>query len=442
MMLGDEMFENFSKKIQNNLDGIIRQRNLNEEDIKNAIKEIRLTLLEADVNYKVAKEFCKKIEQKAASEEILRGLNPSDQVVKIVKDEMELLLASDSELNFKNNNIIMMVGLQGSGKTTSTGKIASYLRKKKKFKNPLLIACDVYRPAAVEQLKTLGKQLSIDVYSEEHQDVQLIAQNGIAFAKENNYDLIILDTAGRTHVDEKLMDEIKLLEETFNPAETLLVVDGSVGQISVDVANSFQKYVQISGVVFTKMDGDSRGGGVLSVKSATGIDIKFLGTSEKMDGIELFNTERVVGRILGNGDVLGLIEKAEEMAEGQDTEEMAQKMLEGKFDLNDFLSQMKMLKKMGGLSSILGMIPGAKKMDLSKVNDGDIQRFQAIIESMTLEERTTPALLNSSRRKRIAVGSGTSVQDVNKLIKGYENSKKMMKQMKGMDPSKMMNMFK
>lgn len=436
------MFENFSKKIQNNLDGIIRQRNLNEEDIKNAIKEIRLTLLEADVNYKVAKEFCKKIEQKAASEEILRGLNPSDQVVKIVKDEMELLLASDSELNFKNNNIIMMVGLQGSGKTTSTGKIASYLRKKKKFKNPLLIACDVYRPAAVEQLKTLGKQLSIDVYSEEHQDVQLIAQNGIAFAKENNYDLIILDTAGRTHVDEKLMDEIKLLEETFNPAETLLVVDGSVGQISVDVANSFQKYVQISGVVFTKMDGDSRGGGVLSVKSATGIDIKFLGTSEKMDGIELFNTERVVGRILGNGDVLGLIEKAEEMAEGQDTEEMAQKMLEGKFDLNDFLSQMKMLKKMGGLSSILGMIPGAKKMDLSKVNDGDIQRFQAIIESMTLEERTTPALLNSSRRKRIAVGSGTSVQDVNKLIKGYENSKKMMKQMKGMDPSKMMNMFK
>ncbi len=437
------MLDVFSKQIQNKLDDIGRKKNLTSEELRTSLREIRLILLEADVNYKVAKEFCKSVEKRAETEEVLKGLNAGEQVTKIVKDEMVALLEGDNSLNLSNNNIIMMVGLQGSGKTTSTGKIANYLRKKKTKKNPLLVACDVYRPAAIDQLKTLGKQLGIAVYSEDSKDVVKIAENAVAYAKEHNHDLIIFDTAGRMHVDTEMMEEVNQLQNKFMPTETLLVIDGSIGQMAVDIANEFRNYVNVTGLVFTKMDSDTRGGAVFSVKKVTDIDIKFLGVSEKMDGLEEFNPDRVVGRILGQGDMLGLIEKAEMFAEENDTEAMANKMLEGKFDLEDFLKQMKMLKKMGGMSSILSMLPGVKnKIDTSMVDEKEFIRFQAIIESMTPQERAKPVILNASRRRRIAAGSGTRVQDVNKLIKGYEQSRKMMKQMKNMDMNKLGNLFK
>ncbi len=437
------MLDIFANQIQNKLDDIGRKKNLTSDELKTSLREIRLILLEADVNYKVAKDFCKSVEKRAETEEVLKGLNAGEQVTKIVKDEMIELLKGDNQLDLSKNNIIMMVGLQGSGKTTSTGKIANYLRKKKIKKNPLLVACDVYRPAAIDQLKTLGKQLGITVYSEDSKDVLAIADNAVKYAKENNHDLIIFDTAGRMHVDTAMMEEINQLQNKYMPSETLLVIDGSIGQLAVDIAAEFRNYVNVTGLVFTKMDSDTRGGAVFSVKKVTNIDIKFLGVSEKMDGLEEFNPERVVGRILGQGDMLGLIEKAEIFAEENDTEAMANKMLEGKFDLNDFLKQMKMLKKMGGMGSLLSMIPGVKKrVDLSMIDEQELVRFQAIIESMTPQERTKPNILNASRRRRIAEGSGTRVQDVNKLIKGYDQSKKMMKQMKNMDMSKMNNLFK
>ncbi len=436
------MLDIFAEQIQSKIGDIARQSNLDEAQLKTHMREMRLVLLEADVNYKVAKEFCKTVEERASNEEILKGLNAGEQVVKVVRDEMKDLLSGDNTLNVDGSNIIMMVGLQGSGKTTSTGKIASYLRKKKIKNNPLLVALDVYRPAAIDQLKVLGKQLGIEVYSEDHQDVLKIAKNAQNYAKENNHDLVIFDTAGRMHVDTEMMNQIKDLQTQFMPSEVLLVVDGSIGQVAVDIANEFSNYVDISGLVFTKMDSDTRGGAVFSVKKVTGIDVKFLGTSEKMDGLEEFNPERVVGRILGQGDVLGLIEKAEQYADEMDAEATAQKMLEGKFDLNDFLAQMKMMKKMGGITSLMSMIPGMNKMDMSGFDEKELVRVQAIIESMTPQERTNPAILNGKRRIRIAQGSGTSVQQVNKMIKGYEQSKKMMKQMKNMDMNKLGNMFK
>ncbi|MGL5020872.1 MAG: signal recognition particle protein, partial [Mycoplasmatales bacterium] len=387
------MLDIFADQISNKLDEIGRKKNLTEEDLRVSLREIRLILLEADVNYKIAKEFCKQVEEVALSTNLLKGLDAGQNVTKIVKDEMLSLLAGDNELHLDKNNIIMMVGLQGSGKTTTTGKLASFLRKKKRKNKPLLVACDVYRPAAIEQLHTLGKQLSIDVYSEESKDVLTIARNAVEFAKTNGNDLIIFDTAGRMHVDTDMMEEIKNLQNTFNPTETLLVVDGSIGQIAVDIASQFGEYVNITGLVFTKMDSDTRGGAVFSVKKSTGIDIKFLGISEKMDGLEEFSPERVVGRILGQGDVLGLIEKAELYADEMDAEDTAKRMMEGKFDLNDFLKQMKMMKKMGGLSTIMGMIPGMKKIDTSQVDENEMKKMQAIIESMTPKERSNPALL-------------------------------------------------
>ncbi len=436
------MLDVFSDQIQSKISDIGRKTNLTESELKTHLREMRLVLLEADVNYKVAKEFCKTIETRALEEEILKGLNAGEQVVKVVRDEMKNLLEGNNELNLDNGNIIMMVGLQGSGKTTSTGKISNYLRKKKVKNNPLLVALDVYRPAAIDQLKVLGKQLSIEVYSEDHKDVLKIAENAVKYAKENNHDLIIFDTAGRMHVDTEMMEQIKDLQQIHKPSEVLLVVDGSIGQAAVDIAQEFRNYVDISGLVFTKMDSDTRGGAVFSVKKVTGIDIKFLGTSEKMDGLEEFNPERVIGRILGQGDVLGLIEKAEQYAEEMDAEATMQKMMDGKFDLNDFLAQMKMMKKMGGLTSLLGLLPGMKKMDMGSFDEKELVRVQAIIESMTDEERKNPAILNGKRRIRIANGSGTSVQQVNKMIKGYEQSKKMMKSMKNIDMNQLGNMFK
>lgn len=432
----------FSDKLQNSLDDLTRKKNITEEDVKKTVKEIRLILLEADVNYSVAKNFTKVIKEKALNEEVLKGLDPQEQIIKIVRDEMIALLDGDNELTFDGNNIIMMVGLQGSGKTTTTGKLANFLRKKKRFKKPLLVACDVYRPAAIDQLVTLGKQLAVDVYLErENMDVVAIATNAIEHAKENGNDLIIFDTAGRMHVDTELMEEVQALENKFHPAETLLVLDGTVGQMAIDVADNFGKYVNISGLVFTKMDGDTRGGGVLSVKQTTGKDIKFLGVSEKLDGLEEFNPERVVSRILGMGDVLGIIEKAEEM-DTQENIEMAERMLEGNFDLNDFLKQIDMLNKFGGLKSLMKMIPGMNKIDISGFDENEITKVKSIILSMTPEERSKPSILNAKRRIRIAKGSGTEVSDINRMIKGYEQSKKMMKMMgnmQGSDLSKLGN---
>ncbi len=423
----------FSDKLQSSLNDLTRKKNITEEDVKQTIKEIRLILLEADVNYSVAKNFCKVIKEKALNEEVLNGLDPQEQIIKIVRDEMIELLDGDNQLNFEQNNVLMMVGLQGSGKTTTTGKIANYLRKKKRFKKPLLVACDIYRPAAIDQLVTLGKQLAVDVYLErDNKDVVSIAQNAEKYASENGHDMMIIDTAGRMHVDTELMEELKRLEHAFKPAETLLVLDGTVGQMAIDVAENFSQYVNISGLVFTKMDGDTRGGGVLSVKQATGKSIKFLGVSEKLDGLEEFNPERVVSRILGMGDVLGLIEKAEEL----DTEEnmqMAERMMQGNFDLNDFLSQINMLNKLGGLKGILKMLPNFKKVDLSFFDEREIEKIKSIILSMTPEERGNPSILNAKRRMRIAKGSGTEVSDVNRMIKGYEQIKKMMKSFKNMD---------
>lgn len=432
------MLEILGNKIQDKIDNLGRKTKLEQEDIKVALKDIRMILLESDVNYKVAKEFCKNIEDKALNQEILKGLNPSEQMMKLVKDEILELLEGENELKL-SNNIILMVGLQGAGKTTTTGKIASFLRKKKTKNNPLLVACDVYRPAAIDQLHTIGKQLNISVYSErDNTDVNLIVKNALAYAKENNHDLVILDTAGRLHVDEKLMNEVKELQDNYNPAETLLVLDSTVGQIATDVANSFKEYVNITGLVFTKMDGDTRGGGLLSVKKVTGADIKFLGISEKMDGIELFDPQRVVSRLLGEGDVLGLIERAEEFTSEEDMNNSMEKFMAGKYDLNDFLKQMKMMKKMGGISSILKMLPGAKKMGIDNmVNDEEMTKIQSIIESMTEKERLNPAMLNASRRKRIALGCGREVRDVNSLMKRFEQTKKMAKQMQGMDMNKM-----
>lgn len=427
----------FSNKLQTSLNDLTRKKNIGEEDIKQTIKEIRLILLEADVNYAVAKNFCNTIKEKALNEEILNGLNPQEQIIKIVRDEMINLLEGDNNLNFDQNNIIMMVGLQGSGKTTTSGKIANFLRKKKRFKKPLLVACDVYRPAAIDQLLTLGKQLAIDVYLErENKDVIEIANNAQKYASDNGHDLIILDTAGRMHVDSELMDELTQLEKKLNPAEVLLVLDGTVGQVAIDVANNFSEYVNISGLVFTKMDGDTRGGGVLSVKQVTGKDIKFLGVSEKLDGLEEFDPNRVVSRILGMGDVLGLIEKAEDL-NTQENIEMAERMLEGNFDLNDFLKQINMLNKLGGLKNILKMIPGLNKIDTSGFDEREIEKMKSMILSMTPTERRRPSILNAKRRIRIAKGSGTQVSDVNRMIKGYDQMKKMLKQMGKLDMNNM-----
>ncbi len=438
----------FSSKLQGSLEDLTRKKNITEEDVAKTIKEIRLILLEADVNYAVAKQFTKVIKEKALNEEVLKGLDPQEQIIKIVRDEMINLLDGDNALTFEDNNMIMMVGLQGSGKTTTTGKLANYLRKKKRFKKPLLVACDIYRPAAIDQLITLGKQLAVDVYVErENKDVVEIATNATAYAKEHGHDLIILDTAGRMHLDTELMEEVQALENKFHPSETLLVLDGTVGQMAIEVADNFGKYVNITGLVFTKMDGDTRGGGVLSVKKTTGKDIKFLGVSEKLDGLEEFNPERVVGRILGMGDVLGLIEKAEEL-DTQENIEMAERMLEGNFDLNDFLKQIEMLNKMGGIKNLLKMIPGMNKIDMGAIDEKEIIKTKSIILSMTPEERRRPSILNAKRRIRIAKGSGTEVSDINKLIKGYEQSKKMMKSMGNMkdmnnfDMNKMNNLFK
>lgn len=427
------MFESLTEKLENAINKIKGYGTITEDNISDAMREVRLALLEADVNYKVVKEFTNKVKEKALGEEVKKSLKPGDVFLKILKDELlELLGDGNSSLDLSSNpSIIMLVGLQGSGKTTTIGKLANLLRKKKS-KKPLLIAADVYRPAAIDQLKQLGRELNIEVYEEGQNDAVKIAENGVNYAKEKGYDLVLIDTAGRLHVDEKLMDELKSINEKVNPSEIILVIDAMIGQDAINVINGFNDKLPLTGTILTKMDGDTKGGVALSARHLTGVPIKFIGTSEKLDGLTEFEPERMVSRILGNGDIMSIIEKAESVIDEKEAISTAKKMQAGKMDLEDFLSQLKQIKKLGPLENLLKLLPGARKMGLNNISIDPKQfaRLEAIISSMTIKERKNPDIIKSSRKQRIANGSGTSVQEVNKLLNQFDQMKKMMKMMK------------
>lgn len=426
------MFENLSDRLQDVVHKIKGYGKITEENISEMMREIRLSLLEADVNYKVVKEFTNNVKEKALGEEVNKSLNPGELFVKIVKDELtELLGGENTPLNISGNPAtLMLVGLQGSGKTTTIGKLANYLRKNNK-KKPLLVACDVYRPAAIDQLKQIGKELNIEVYSEGKGNPVEISKNGIKYAKDNGYDYVLIDTAGRLQIDESLMDELDNIQKEVNPDETILVIDSMMGQDAINVINGFNDKIKLSGVILTKLDGDTRGGVALSVKHLTNLPIKFIGVSEKMDGLTPFYPERMASRILGMGDILSIVEQVQSEIDEKEAEKTAKKMMRGNFDLEDFLNQLNQIKKLGPLENLLKLLPGAKKMGLNNINiDPKImKRTEAIVLSMTLEERRDPSILKASRKKRIADGSGTTVTDVNKLLTQFEEMKKMMKMM-------------
>ena len=426
------MFENLSDRLQDVVHKIKGYGKITEENISEMMREIRLSLLEADVNYKVVKEFTNNVKEKALGEEVNKSLNPGELFVKIVKDELtELLGGENTPLNISGNPAtLMLVGLQGSGKTTTIGKLANYLRKNNK-KRPLLVACDVYRPAAIDQLKQIGKELNIEVYSEGKGNPVEISRNGIKYAKDNGYDYVLIDTAGRLQIDESLMDELDNIQKEVNPDETILVIDSMMGQDAINVINGFNDKIKLSGVILTKLDGDTRGGVALSVKHLTNLPIKFIGVSEKMDGLTPFYPERMASRILGMGDILSIVEQVQSEIDEKEAEKTAKKMMKGNFDLEDFLNQLNQIKKLGPLENLLKLLPGAKKMGLNNVNiDPKImKRTEAIVLSMTPEERRDPSILKASRKKRIADGSGTTVTDVNKLLNQFEEMKKMMKMM-------------
>ena len=425
-------FEGLSSRLQEITRKIRGKARITESDLKEMLREVKLALLEADVNYKIVKDFIAQIQEKALGADVLKSLTPGQQVIKIVKDEMvELLGGVESGINFTPNppTIIMLVGLQGSGKTTTAGKLANLLRKQ--GKKPLLVACDIYRPAAIKQLQVVGASLNIPVFAnEESKDVVHIAKQAMNVAMSKLNDVIILDTAGRLHIDEELMNELKNLKSNVKPHEILLVVDSMTGQDAVNVATSFNETLGIDGVILTKLDGDTRGGAALSVKKVTNRPIKFAATGEKLSDIEVFHPDRMVSRILGMGDVLSIIEKAEETFDEEEAIKLEKKLRKQEFDLDDYLAQLKQIKKMGSFSSILKMIPGMNKFGDIKVDDKEFVRIEAIISSMNKKERRNPKILNASRRIRIAKGSGTSVQEVNKCMKSFEMLQKMMKQMK------------
>lgn len=426
------MFENLSDRLQDVIHKIRGYGKITEDNISEMMREIRLSLLEADVNYKVVKEFTNNVKEKALGEEVNKSLSPGEVFVKIVKDELTSLLGGENTpLNVNGNPAtLMLVGLQGSGKTTTIGKLANYLRKNNK-KKPLLVACDVYRPAAIEQLKQIGRELSIEVYSEGKGNPVEISKNSIKYAKDNGYDYVLIDTAGRLQIDDLLMEELSNIQNEINPNETILVIDSMMGQDAINVINGFNDKINLSGVILTKLDGDTRGGVALSVKHLTNLPIKFVGVSEKMDGLTPFYPERMASRILGMGDVLSLVEQVQSEIDEKEAEKTAKKMMKGNFDLEDFLVQLNQIKKLGPLENLLKLLPGAKKMGLNNVNiDPKImRRTEAIVLSMTVEERRNPSILKASRKKRIADGSGTTVTDVNKLLTQFEEMKKMMKMM-------------
>ena len=426
------MFESLGERLQNALSRIKGTGKITENNISDMMREIRLALLEADVNYTVVKEFTNNVKEKALGEEVQRSLKPGEVFVKIVKDELTALLGGEQEpLNLVGNPaILMLVGLQGSGKTTQIGKLSNLLRKKH-AKKPLMVACDVYRPAAIDQLKQIGKQLNIEVYEEGKKDPVEIAENAVKYAKENKYDYVLIDTAGRLHIDEELMDELDRIRGKVNPKEILLVIDSMMGQDAINVIEGFNNKLPLTGVILTKLDGDTRGGVALSVRHLTNVPIKFIGTSEKMDGLDTFDPERMAGRILGMGDIVSLVEKVQSEIDEKEAEKAAKRLQNGKFDLEDFLSQMKQVKKLGPLENLIKLIPGASKMGLNdvKIDPKQMGHIEAIILSMTPKERRNPDLIKASRKTRIAKGCGLSVQEVNKLLAQFDQMKKMMKQM-------------
>ena len=425
-------FEGLSSRLQEITKKIKGEARITESNMKDMLREVKLALLEADVNYKIVKEFISNVQEKALGQDVMKSLKPGEQVVKIVRDELtDLLGGTDSKINISSNppTIIMLVGLQGAGKTTLAGKLSNYLRKQ--GKKPLMVACDVYRPAAVKQLQVVGSQLNIPVYSEEGvQDAVGIARRSINTAISKLNDVVIIDTAGRLQIDDTLMQELVNIKNAVRPHEILLVVDSMTGQEAVNVAQTFNDKVGIDGVVLTKLDGDTRGGAALSVKKITGKPIKFAGVGEKLSDLEEFHPDRMASRILGMGDILSIVEKAEQALDLEEAEKLEKQLKKDKFDLDDYLAQLKQIKKMGSLSSILKMIPGMNKLKDIKVDDKEFIRIEAIITSMTAKERKNPSLLNASRRKRIANGSGTQVHDINKFMESFEMTQKMMKQMK------------
>ena len=425
------MFENLGDRLQNALKKIRGYGKITEDNIGEMTREIRLALLEADVNYKVVKEFINNVKEKALGEEVKKSLSPGEMFVKIVKDELVDLLGGEKEdlITHKKPTITMLVGLQGSGKTTTIGKLGNLVRKKYK-KNPLFVACDIYRPAAIEQLKQIGKELNIEVYDEGKNNPVDIVKNALEYAKEHNNDYILIDTAGRLHIDESLMQELINIKDVINPDEILLVVDGMVGQDIINVIEGFNNTLPLTGTIITKLDGDTRGGAALSIRHLTNVPIKMVGVSEKLDGLQEFDPERMASRILGMGDILSIIEKAEEVIDEDEAKKSVKKMQSGKFDLEDFLSQMKQIKKLGPLENILKMLPGASKMGLNKINidPKQIAHIEAIVLSMTPKERRNPDIIKASRKIRIAKGSGMKVEDVNRLLNQFEQMKKMMKQ--------------
>ena len=424
------MFENLSDRLQKIVKDIRGYGKITEDNISGMMREIRLSLLEADVNYKVVKEFTNTVREKALGEEVKKSLSPGEMFVKIVKEELTELLGGEKEelIINKDFTVTMLVGLQGSGKTTTAGKLANFLRKKH-GKKPMLIACDVYRPAAIDQLIQIGKQLNIYVYTEGKDNPVKIASNGIKYAKENGYDYVIVDTAGRLHVDDELMLELQNITSEIKQDETILVIDSMMGQDAINVITGFNEKLKLTGVILTKLDGDTRGGVALSVRHLTNVPIKFIGVSEKMDGLVQFYPDRMASRILGMGDILSIVEKVEAEIDEEDAKKMAKKMSKGEFDLEDFLDQMKQIKKLGPLENLIKLLPGAKKMGLNNVNIDSkrLSHIEAIILSMTPYERKNPNILKASRKERIAKGSGTSVTEVNALLKQFEESKKLMK---------------
>ncbi len=427
------MFENLGERLQKAVHKIKGYGRITEDNIKEVTREIRLALLEADVNYKVVKEFINKIKDRSLGEEVQQSIKPGELFVKIVKEELTDLLGGEQEPLIINEkfSLLMLVGLQGSGKTTTLGKIALHLRKQH-HRKPLLVACDVYRPAAIDQLKQIGKELNVPVYEEGQGNPIEIAKKAVTYAKENNYDYLLIDTAGRLHIDTVLMQELNDIKTSVNPQEIILVVDSMTGQDAINVIEGFNQQLPLTGTILTKLDGDTKGGVALSIKHLTKLPIKFVGTSEKMDGLETFYPERIVSRILGMGDLQSMIEKVEQVIDEEEAEKTAKKMLKGKFDLEDFLSQLKQIKKMGPLENLIKMLPGASKMGLNNVslNPQDMAHIEAIILSMTPHERRFPKILKASRKRRIAKGSGRSVEEVNRLLKQFEQMQLMMKQIK------------
>lgn len=421
-------FENLTERLTAVFKRLGSKGKIIEEDVKSAMREVKLALLEADVNYSVTNKFIERVSKKALGVEILKSLTPVQMVIKIVKDELvNLLGGEESKLNIYKGklNVIMLCGLQGVGKTTHCAKLAVYLRKKS-F-NPIIAACDIYRPAAIDQLEVLGKNSGVNVFAQRNENPVNIAINAVKYAKQNNHDVIILDTAGRLHIDEKLMNELKSIKDEVNPREILLVVDSMMGQDAVNIADAFNGLLQITGVILTKFDGDSRGGAALSVKETTGKPVKFVGIGEKIGDIEPFRPERVATRILGMGDVLSLIESAQENFDKENAEQMAKKFSENKFDLEDFLSLSSQMKKMGPLKYIISRLPGLGNLNNLDINDKLVDQVEAIILSMTPNERKNPRIIDFSRKKRIASGSGSRIENVNNLLKRFEEMKKLMK---------------